>query len=110
MIDWRRGDYERALERVAVSIDRLPPQAPLFNNLGLCLASLWRYEDAADAYRRALAQDERYAEAHNNLGLCLRELDRRAEAAESFRRALALHPHFEQARWNLELCLREDRR
>ena len=53
------------------------------------LASQGLAEEAEVAYRRALAVNPRFAEAHNNLGNVLRALGRAAEAAARGRPALA---------------------
>ena len=45
-------------------------------------------EDAVVSYRKALAINPGYAEAHGSLGTVLQELGRREEAEKSYRTAL----------------------
>ena len=83
------------------------PEIPDFhNNLGLCLSSQWRHDEAIAEYRKALAIRPDYVQAHNNLGLGLQAIRDLAGAVASFRRAIELAPEFAEARWNLEVALR----
>lgn len=65
----RSGDREAgraALERAA----ELAPQQPVvLNQLGVLYRQAGRFQDAATAYREALAADPDYADAHVNLGM-----------------------------------------
>jgi tetratricopeptide (TPR) repeat protein len=61
-------------------------------------------EDAAAAYRRALAVNPRHAEAHNNLGNILPR-GALAEAIDSWRQAIALRPGYPEALANLGAAL-----
>ncbi|WP_376967265.1 tetratricopeptide repeat protein (plasmid) [Azospirillum sp. A26] len=55
-----------------------------------------RLEEAADLYRRLLAQDGGAADLWNNLGVILSELKRPAEAAAALRTALILRPDYDK--------------
>jgi len=61
-------------------------------------------EGAIAAYRRAIAIDPRFAEAHANLGAVLARTGRYEEAVRSYERALALNPQLNAARVNLGLA------
>jgi tetratricopeptide (TPR) repeat protein len=58
-------------------------------------------DDAIARYRRAIALDSTYFEAHDNLGVALSRQGRFAEAIEHFRRALALAPSKRETHNNL---------
>ena len=47
-----------------------------------------RYEDAIESYRRAIAINPDYSEAHCNLGWALSNMGRYEEAIESYRLSL----------------------
>src|SRR5262249_35678403 len=55
------------------------------------------YERSADCYRRALARNPSFAEAHNNLGNAYRALHKLDESIACFDRALALKPDYVDA-------------
>lgn len=61
-------------------------------------------ERAAEAYRRAIDLDPRFAEAHANRGAVLARLGQYKEAVLSYERALAINPKLTAARLNLGLA------
>ncbi len=74
--------------------------ADLHYDYGVLLGLQDKWDEAAEAYRRALAVNPQHAQAHNNLGQIL-ERERRFEAAlESYRRAVESQPTFRLARFN----------
>ncbi len=60
-----------------------------------------RIPEAIEFYRRSIAAEPNFAEAHYNLGVLLQEQGRLEEAAESYRRAISLKPDFDDASNNL---------
>lgn len=71
------------------------------------LAGLGKIDDAIKAFRRAIAIDPDYADAHYNLGVLLRRQGRLMEAAESYLRATALQPDNVDAQYNLGNALQD---
>ena len=51
-----------------------PDYAPAWNNKGLALYVLGRYQEAVDSYAKALSIDPDYVKAWNNKGLALDKL------------------------------------
>lgn len=99
----QRPDLALAEFRDATRLD--PAFADARLNLGIALAEAGRWQEAADAYRAALALPtlSSPAAAHQNLGLALYHLRRYRESEESLRFALALDPAMEAAHYNLGL-------
>lgn len=64
----RNEDAERALVEATT---RNPDNVAAQNLLGVIYRAEGRFEEARGAYRRALALDEQYADAHLNLGILL---------------------------------------
>ncbi len=62
------------------------------------------FDNAAEAYRRAIEIEPKLAEAHANLGAVLARLGRYEEAVSSIERALAINPALTAARLNLGLA------
>ncbi len=60
-----------------------------------------RVEGAEQKFRKAVAIQPDFAEAHNNLGIALRLLGRLDEAQETLRTALMLRPDYAEAHSNL---------
>jgi tetratricopeptide (TPR) repeat protein len=60
-----------------------------------------RFEQAAAAYRQAVALDPTSAEAINNLGEALGEMNQFQPALQAFQKAVALDPKYLKARYNM---------
>jgi tetratricopeptide (TPR) repeat protein len=84
-----RGAEAAQLLRSLLAEERFDPQ--LFYNAGNALARLDQSVDAAEAYRKAIAQRRgNYSRAQHNLGVVLTRMGRWEEAEESLRAALRL--------------------
>jgi tetratricopeptide (TPR) repeat protein len=88
------GAYQRV-----VAID--PTYAAAWNNLGLLLHRMGRYDEAQAAYAAALEQDSRCCEAVYNLGSLAEDRSDLEEAVRCYRRALAMSPDYADAHFNL---------
>jgi|GEM_PF-1756654 tetratricopeptide (TPR) repeat protein len=80
-----------------------------WDNMGVSLAYLGRYEESLNAHRMALDLNPDYANAWNNLGATLFDLERYGEAIEAFEQALDLNPEDALARSNLIVARQRDR-
>ncbi len=67
-------------------------QADALNRQGVALKKQQKHEAAAECYRRALALQPAFAEAHFNLGILCRDIGRVAEAVSCFQQAAAIRP------------------
>jgi tetratricopeptide (TPR) repeat protein len=65
-----RGHYAEAVERLKTATAILSTNADAWNYLGVAYHHAGRPDDAADAYKKALALDQNLVEVHFNLG-CL---------------------------------------
>ncbi|HEY0172078.1 MAG TPA: tetratricopeptide repeat protein [Pyrinomonadaceae bacterium] len=84
-----RGAEAAQLLRSMLAEERFDPQ--LFYNAGNALARLEQSADAAEAYRKAIAQRRgNYSRAQHNLGVVLTRVGRWEEAEEALRAALRL--------------------
>ena len=88
------GAYRRV-----VAID--PTYAAAWNNLGLLLHRMGRYDEAGVAYSSALDQDAQCCEAAYNLGSLHEDRGAIEEAIADYRKALELSPDYADAHFNL---------
>ena len=88
-----------AAYRRVVGID--PTYAAAWNNLGLLLHRMGRYDEARGAYSAALEQDKRCCEAVYNLGSLAEDRADLDEAVRCYRHALELSPDYADAHFNL---------
>lgn len=91
-----------AYRRVVV-ID--PSYAAAWNNLGLLLHRMGRYDEAREAYDTAVAQDPECAEAAYNLGSLAEDEGDVETAITQYRRALEVSPDYADAHFNLAAAL-----
>jgi tetratricopeptide (TPR) repeat protein len=64
----------------------------LHNNIGVAHERLGELPEAAEAFKRAIAQNPNYVDAHVHLGNAFRKGARYDDAARSYERALRLNP------------------
>lgn len=89
--------------RRVVSID--PSYAAAWNNLGLLLHRMGRYDEAREAYDTAVAQDPACAEAAYNLGSLAEDRGDVETGIAQYRRALEVSPDYADAHFNLAAAL-----
>jgi tetratricopeptide (TPR) repeat protein len=87
----------------AVAAAQEPSSAVVFQE-GAAAQQRGDLERAAEAYRRAIEINPRFAEAYANLGAVLARLGRHTEAVSAYERALAISPGLTAARLNLGLA------
>ncbi|MGE0846692.1 MAG: sulfotransferase [Flavobacteriaceae bacterium] len=97
----QRGDAKAARESAAALLSRYPAFPPLLNLAGGIEATLGNHEQAAGHYRRALAADAGFGDAHNNLAAALLELGDVAGALRHAAEAVRIAPANPAARVNL---------
>lgn len=71
-----------------------------------CSSKQHNFEGAIAEYRKALALDANYVNAHNNLGNALDALGRHGEAIVEYQAALRIFPPYALAHHNLVITLR----
>jgi tetratricopeptide (TPR) repeat protein len=91
LIDIRRGRLERARQQLSAVTAQDPNFYPAQQNLGAVCQNLNLWQEAADAYRRALGLNPTAAETHFSLARALTVLGRVAESSACYR-ALAANP------------------
>jgi tetratricopeptide (TPR) repeat protein len=105
----RRGDLPAALEYFSRATEIAPDFAEAFNNRGVVLQQLQRWDEALKSYRRALQLRPEYVDALFNMGFVMAQLHRWDEAAQAYKRIVDLRPDHPQAhnnRGNVLLKLR----
>ena len=89
--------------RRVVAID--PSYAAAWNNLGLLLHRMGRYDEACEAYDTAVAQDPACAEAAYNLGSLAEDQGDVEAGIAHYRHALEVSPDYADAHFNLAAAL-----
>jgi tetratricopeptide (TPR) repeat protein len=99
------AQWEDAVDayRRVVAVD--PTYAAAWNNLGLLLHRMGRYDEARGAYVSALEQDATLCEAAYNLGSLWEDLSDVEQAIRHYRLALELAPDYADAHFNVAAAL-----
>lgn len=70
-VEMVRRNAEAALDRYGAAVALGVADPGLFNNLGMAYRATARIDDALSAFRKALAIDPRFRDAHENLLFCI---------------------------------------
>jgi hypothetical protein len=100
-----QGFFLDALQFLLSSYNLDPNNPIVCNNLGVCYFSLDQMELAVQSYKRAIALEPIYVEAHNNLGNALVKSFQHKEALQCYDQAIALDKAYVEAYWNKALAL-----
>ena len=104
------GNFAAAAEIYRRLLMEVPDYAEGYNNRGVVLQKLHRYEEALSCYDQAVAFKPDYANAHYNRGLTLKKLNRHGEALAGYDQAIALMPGHVEAHNNRGVLLQEMKR
>src|SRR5881398_3213390 len=104
------GHWEDAIEAYQRVVGIDPKYAAAWNNLGLLLHRLGRYDEGEAAYRSALEHDPGCREAAYNLGSLHEDRGLTEEAIADYRRALEISPDYADAHFNLAGALARSER
>ena len=107
LLDLQEGHADEALCSIQKAALAAPRNGRYQFGLGQVLQALQRPGEAADAYRRAVAEDPTSHDARVALGIALQGAGHPAEAVAAYRSALELKPEDPVTLGNLGAALRE---
>ena len=85
-----------------------PNNVDVLINLGNLLMDSARYQEAIDAYEKALTLTPENVDVRVDMGTCYRRIGRADRAAEEFRKAISINPLHPNAHRNLGVVLAFD--
>jgi tetratricopeptide (TPR) repeat protein len=104
------GRHDESIAALEQAVEVSPKQPVFFNQLGVSYRQKGQFGKAREAYERAIALDDSYADAHLNLGVLLDlYLGDNALALQHYERYLALSPSGDSAvgKWVADLKSRK---
>jgi tetratricopeptide (TPR) repeat protein len=84
------GQYQRAVKAFNKAIESRYTTSKVYNNLGLALSNLKRYNQALEAFRKGGTE----AQAYNNLGCVYLNQGKFEQASDYFEKAIRIDPKF----------------
>ncbi|WP_052177682.1 tetratricopeptide repeat protein [Methylotenera sp. G11] len=97
---FRAGNLSQAEVFYTQSLGIDANQPATYNNRGIALYYLNRFEEALASYQHAISLKPDYAQAYNNQGIVLNDMQRPDEALASYERAITLKPDYAEAYYN----------
>lgn len=92
MHQFRRRDYQKALETFSTLLEQDNKNAHLYNNIGLCYAHLSQNEQAEEYFKKAVFLDDKLVETYINLADLYYKENRLWDAIEILQGAIAIIP------------------
>ncbi len=105
----RSGDYEGEMQLSKSILEKDPTNLAALIGLGNACFDTDRYQEAIDAYSRALAIDPKNPDVRTDMGIMYRKLARFDLAIDAFRQAARDDPKHLNSRFNLGIVLKYDK-
>jgi cytochrome c-type biogenesis protein CcmH/NrfG len=96
--------------RLEAAVKNDPKNLTALIDLGNAYFDGNRYEQAIDAYKKALALDPKNADVHTDLGIMYRAVKNSDEAIKEFKEAAKINPTHKNSRFNLGIVLQMDKK
>ena len=104
---YNRGQFIKALEQIAVLLERFPNSSFLHNISGVVYKGLGQLDTSIESYKKALAINPDHASVYYNMGNALKERGKLDEAIEAYNKALVFNPDYADAYNNIGNALQD---
>lgn len=103
----RLGDLDKALHHGRQATKHGENDADSFYNYGLALADDKKFEEAIEAYKKAVTLNPQYGLAYNNLGSAYENIDNESGAFDAYSKAVEINSRHSEAQHNLGAILNQ---
>jgi tetratricopeptide (TPR) repeat protein len=86
-ITYQTGEYAKAIEPLEFLVSKVPDSETYWARLATCYQKTEKFQNAINAYKKAIALNDKVREYHLNLGICYKELGQLSTARTSFSKA-----------------------
>jgi tetratricopeptide (TPR) repeat protein len=86
-ITYQTGEYAKAIEPLEFLVSKVPDSETYWARLATCYQKTDKFQNAINAYKKAIALNDKVREYHLNLGICYKELGQLSTARTSFSKA-----------------------
>ena len=104
---YNQGQLQHAFQQSKLLVTTFPKSAILLNIQGVLLKDLGQLDLSIEAYRKALAINPDYADAHYNTGNAFKDQGKLEEAREAYKKVLAINPDYAEAHNNIGIAIKD---
>ena len=104
------ADYEGEIQLSKSILEKDPNNVQALINLGNAYFDTERYQEAIDAYSRALVINPKNSDVRTDMGIMYRKLGQFDKALDAFRQAAQYDPRHFNSRFNLGIVLENDKK
>jgi tetratricopeptide (TPR) repeat protein len=108
VILYNNKELNSLLKRGKELLSQYPEAFFIWNILGAALMDLGSTEEAAEAFKKVIYLNPKYADGFSNLGVILKKQGKLEDAAKAFEKAIALKPNYAEAYNNLGVTLEQN--
>ena len=108
VILYNNKEFNVLLKRGKELLSQYPEAFFIWNILGAALMDLGSTEEAAEAFKKVIDLNPKYADGFSNLGVILKKQGKLEDAAKAFEKAIALKPNYAEAYNNLGVTLEQN--
>jgi cytochrome c-type biogenesis protein CcmH/NrfG len=102
------GPSPLEISQLQQAAKRSPKNKDVWINLGNALMDSQRFNEAIEAYQKALVLDPKNVSVRVDMGTCYRGIGKSDKAVEEYRKALKIDPNFPNGHRNLAVVLSSD--
>ena len=104
---FNKKNYRLAIKQAEEFLVNYKESAFILHFIGAANEKLGSYDEALDAFNRAIAVKPNFSGAYNNIGSVFRKLGNTQKALESYKKAIEIQPDLAEAHNNLGNTLRD---
>ena len=108
VILYNNKEFNVLIKRGKELLSQYPEAFFIWNILGAALMDLGSTEEAAEAFKKVIDLNPKYADGFSNLGVILKKQGKLKDATKAFEKAIALKPNYAEAYNNLGVTLEQN--
>ena len=104
---YNQGQLQPAVDQALKLLNQFPNSTILHNICGAANAGLKKYDEAVNAYKKAISINPNYPDAYNNMGIALKDQGKLEEAIDAYTKAIELRHDYAEAYNNMGNALQK---
>ena len=104
---YNQGQFAIVAEQAKILTKQYPTALLVWNILGASSSQIGKFDEAIDAYKKAISIKPDYAEAYSNMGVVLRDQSKLEESIDAYKKAISLNPNDGDTYFNMGIALKD---